>query len=112
MSSAVAAAGAFVLSPASPGHADAVAYLTNVTLGPGYYFASADAALQYGYRLCDKVRRGEPYALILAAVKDDVGDPGEYQTAFLLNQAVNELCPAAIWQLRNSAAHHRAGGTS
>jgi hypothetical protein len=25
----------------------------------------------------------------------------------LISQAVNELCPAQIWQLRNSAAHYR-----
>ena len=27
-----------------------------------------------------------------------------YQGAYLINQAVNELCPAQIWQLRQSAA--------
>ena len=28
----------------------------------------------------------------------------EYQAAYLINQAVGELCPAQIWQLRQSAA--------
>ena len=33
----------------------------------------------------------------------------DYQAAYLINQAVNELCPALIWQLRNSAAHYTGG---
>jgi hypothetical protein len=32
--------------------------------------------------------------------------PRRLPTRLLINQAVNELCPSMIWQLRNSAAHY------
>ena len=35
--------------------ADQVAYLVNVTVRPGYNFPNAQAALDYGYGICDKV---------------------------------------------------------
>ena len=37
-------------------------------------------------------------------VKADFNTADYYQGAYLINQAVNELCPAQIWQLRQSAA--------
>jgi hypothetical protein len=40
-------------------------------------------------------------------VKADFSTFDEYQASYLITQAVNELCPALIWQLRNSAAHYR-----
>jgi hypothetical protein len=100
----VATAG-FVATPAARG--DAVAYLVNVTVRPGYNFADADAALAYGQGICDKVAQGRWYAQILADVKADFGTSDEYQASYLVAQAVNELCPALIWQLRNSAAGYR-----
>ena len=36
-------------------------------------------------------------------VKADFNTADYYQGAYLINQAVNELCPAQIWQLRQSA---------
>ncbi|OBH34602.1 hypothetical protein A5692_12880 [Mycobacterium sp. E342] len=87
-----------------PARADAVAYLVNVTVRPGYNFANADAALAYGNGICDKVRAGERYAQIMAEVKGDFGNSDEYQASYLISQAVGELCPAQIWQLRQSAA--------
>lgn len=95
-------------------HADVVAYLLNVTVRPGYTFANADAALNYGHSLCDRVSQGHSYAEVMAAVEADFNTTDEYQASYLISQAVNELCPAQIWQLRNSAAHYRrpapAGG--
>ena len=37
-------------------------------------------------------------------VKADFHTTDYYQAGYLINQAVNELCPAQIWQLRQSAA--------
>ncbi len=102
--------GAFSTPAAS---ADDVAYLVNVTVRPGYNFPNADAALAYGHGICDKVAQGRSYADLVRDVQADFATSDYYQGAYLINQAVNELCPALIWQLRNSAAHYRpppAGG--
>jgi hypothetical protein len=88
-------------------HADEVAYLLNVTVRPGYNFANTDAALRYGHGVCDKVSQGRSYAQVMGDVKADFNTSNEYQASYLISQAVNELCPALIWQLRNSAAHYR-----
>lgn len=96
--------GAVIGSPSARG--DTVAYLVNVTIRPGYNFPTADAALAYGYGICDRVRAGSRYADDIAAIQADFGTTDDYQAAYLINQAVNELCPALIWQLRQSAAHY------
>ncbi|CFS68243.1 Conserved membrane protein of uncharacterised function [Mycobacterium tuberculosis] len=54
--------------------------------------------------------RGRPYAQIIADVKADFDTRDQYQASYLLSQAVNELCPALIWQLRNSAVDNRRSG--
>jgi hypothetical protein len=41
------------------------------------------------------------------AVTADLNASDYYQGAHLVNQAVNELCPAQTWQLRQSAAGYR-----
>lgn len=92
---------------AAPAAADEVAYLVNVTMRPGYNFADADHALAYGRGICDKVVSGRGYADIMADVKVDFANPDEFQASYLISQAANELCPAQIWQLRNSAAGYR-----
>jgi hypothetical protein len=102
-----AAAGAATLASAPSAHADVVAYLVNVHVRPGYNFPNADAALGYGYGICDKVAGGRSYAQVTDEVKADFATSDEYQASYLISQAVNELCPAQIWQLRNSAAHYR-----
>jgi len=107
--SAVATAAA--LTGASPANADAVAYLVNVTVRPGYNFANADDALAYGHGICDKVEQGRAYAQIEGDIWADFNTNDEYQASYLISEAVNELCPASIWQLRNSAAHYRPTGT-
>lgn len=102
-----ASGGLFVIGTAPQVRADAVAYLVNVTVRPGYNFPNADTALAYGYDICEKVRAGRPYAQVTGDVKADFGTSDEYQASYLITQAVNELCPALIWQLRNSAANYR-----
>lgn len=99
--------GVGALASAPSVRADVVAYLVNVTVRPGYNFANADAALSYGHAICDKVSQGRSYAQVMGDVKADFNTSDEYQASYLISQAVNELCPALIWQLRNSAAGYR-----
>ncbi|MCV7172391.1 DUF732 domain-containing protein [Mycobacterium manitobense] len=95
------------VTTAGPAGADAVGYLVNVTVRPGYNFPNADAALAYGRGICDEIAAHRPYAQIIADIRADFRSTDEYQAAYLVNQAAGELCPAQIWQLRNSAAHYR-----
>lgn len=97
-----AAAAAFTLAPAA--NADVVAYLVNVHVRPGYNFPNADAAIGYGNSICDRVAAQMSYAQLVGEVGADFNTSDYYQSAYLINQAVNELCPAQIWQLRQSAA--------
>jgi Protein of unknown function (DUF732) len=87
--------------------ADAVAYLVNVHVRPGYNFPNSEAALSYGYGICDKVSAGRPFAEVMSEVRADFNSSDEHQASYLISQAVNELCPAFIWQLRSSAANYR-----
>jgi Protein of unknown function (DUF732) len=93
-----------VLATAQPAHADNSGYLVNVTVRPGYNFPNADAAIGYGNSVCDRVAAKMSYAQLVDQVKADFNTADYYQGAYLINQAVNELCPAQIWQLRQSAA--------
>jgi hypothetical protein len=103
---AAAALCAITVAAPAPAHADAVAYLVNVTVRPGYNFASADAALSYGHEICDKIGAGRGYPQLIGDVKADFNTTDEYQAAYLITEAANELCPALIWQVRKSAAHY------
>jgi hypothetical protein len=97
---------AVALAPSA--QADVVAYLVNVHVRPGYNFPDADAAIGYGTSVCDRVAAKMSYAELVDQVKADFDTVDYYQGAYLINQAVNELCPAQIWQLRQSAAGYRA----
>ena len=101
---------ALICTSAPWARADDVAYLINVTVRPGYNFANAEAALNYGHGICDKISQGLPYGRIMNDVKADFGTTDEYQASYLISQSANELCPALIWQLRNSAAGYRPPG--
>ncbi|MEV3905500.1 DUF732 domain-containing protein [Mycobacterium sp. NPDC050551] len=103
---ATAVLGVGVTAPA-PADADAIGYLVNVTVRPGYNFPNADAALAYGHGICDEIAAHRPYTQIIADIRADFRTTDDYQAAYLVNQAAGELCPAQIWQLRNSAAHYR-----
>jgi Protein of unknown function (DUF732) len=100
-----------MITAGTPAHADAVAYLVNVTVRPTYHFASADAALAYGQGICDNVKEGRSYSQIVGDIWADFNTTDDFQASNLINQAVNELCPALIWQLRNSAADYRPTAT-
>ena len=104
-SAGLLSAAALISPPAA--HADQVAYLVNVHVRPGYNFPNAEAALGYGYSICDRVAAQMGYAQLVDQVKADFHTTDYYQGAYLINQAVNELCPAQIWQLRQSAAGYR-----
>ena len=91
---------------AQSARADAVAYLVNVTVRPGYNFPNADTALAYGNGICVKIGRGTTYSQLVAETMADFATTDEYQAVYLINQAANELCPELIWQLRQSAAHY------
>jgi Protein of unknown function (DUF732) len=97
---------AALITPATA-QADATAYVLNVTIRPGYHFANAQDAIGYGLQVCDKVSQGRSYGQVMGEVKNDFSTADEYQASYLIAQAVNELCPALIWQLRNSAANYR-----
>ena len=107
--SALAAAG---MVEAGSARADAVAYLVNVTVRPGYNFANANAALAYGHGVCDKIAAGRSYAQLIGDLKADFNTPDQYQASYLIAQSANELCPAQIWKLRRSAADHVPGAAS
>jgi len=87
--------------------ADSVGYLVNITVRPGYQFSGPDDALRYGYQLCDGVGAGQPYAAMIGQIKADQQTTDEYQAGYLLGQAIDELCPVQIWQLRQSAAGYQ-----
>ena len=97
-----------VLAGTPTASADAVAYLVNVTVRPVYHFANADQALAYGQGICDKIAQGRPYAQLVGDIKGDFNTSDEFSASYLISQAANELCPAQIWQLRNSAAGYVA----
>jgi hypothetical protein len=98
-------AAAFPHPPSARG--DAVAYLVNVTVRAGYNFANAGDPLAYRNGVCDNVAQGRGYAEITGEVKGDFQTADEFLASYLISEAVNELCPALIWQQRNSAAHYR-----
>ncbi|MGO9103132.1 MAG: DUF732 domain-containing protein [Mycobacterium sp.] len=98
--------GGAALATAPAATADQVAYLVNVHVRPGCNFANAEQALGYGYGSCDKIAAGEGYPQLMVEVKADFNTSDEYQASYLISQAAQELCPALIWQLRNSAAHY------
>ena len=103
----VGSLGAAALFVPAPAVADDVGYLVNVTVRPGYNFPNADAALSYGYGLCDGIRAGQGYPQLAQRIRSDFTTTDELQVSYLLSQATQELCPAQIWQLRQSAADYR-----
>lgn len=83
-----------------------IEYTYNVTVRRHYAFPGNDA-LGYGFGICDKVGRGAPYADVMRDVKADVSPNDEFAANYLVSYAVGILCPAQIWQLRNTAAGYR-----
>lgn len=96
--------GGLATTAAPAAGADVVAYLVNVHVRPGYNFPNGDVAIAYGQTICDRVSAKMPYAQLVDQLKVDFHTSDYYQAGYLINQAINELCPAQIWQLRESAA--------
>lgn len=94
------------LAPAA--QADQLGYLINVTVRPVYHFANADAALGYGYSMCDRLAAGEGYPQLAESIRRDFDTRDEFSVSYLLSQSTQELCPAQIWQLRQTAGGYRA----
>lgn len=99
-----AGVGGIATTVAPAAGADVVAYLVNVHVRPGYNFPNGDVAIAYGQTICDRVAAKMPYAQLVDQLKVDFHTTDYYQAGYLINQAINELCPAQIWQLRESAA--------
>ncbi|SPM35181.1 hypothetical protein OCQ_27750, partial [Mycobacterium rhizamassiliense] len=107
-----AAFGLLVLTPPPRAHAapaPEVEYVYDVVVRRHYGFPNNDA-LTYGHGICDKVGRGEAYGQVMGDVKSDVTPSDEFAANYLVSYAVNLLCPALIWQLRNSAAGYLPPG--
>ncbi|HYO01037.1 MAG TPA: DUF732 domain-containing protein [Mycobacterium sp.] len=106
---ACTAFGVVTQTPAPPAHAapaPEVEYTYNVVVRRHYAFPNNDA-ISYGYGICDKVSRGESYPQVMGDVKSDVVPNDEFAANYLVSYAVGILCPAQIWQLRNSAANYQ-----
>lgn len=101
------AASTFVVPRASAKPDPEVEYVYDVVVRRHYNFANADEAVKYGYAICDKVTRGESYAQVMGEVKNEVLPNDEFAANYLVSYAVNLLCPAQIWQLRNSAGGYQ-----
>ena len=83
-----------------------VEYVYDVAVRRHYNFPNNDA-LGYGQGICHKVSQDESYGQIMSDVKNDVAPNDEFAANYLVSYAVNLLCPAEIWQLRNSAARYQ-----
>ena len=83
-----------------------VEYTYDVVVRRHYAIPNNDA-IAYGYGICDKVRSGESYMQVMGEVKGDVVPNDEASANYLVSNAVGILCPAQIWQLRNSAAGYQ-----
>lgn len=95
---------ASVLTTAQSARADNIGYLVNVTVRPGYNFPNADAALAYGNGICDQIRSGASYGQLVKNIRAELNNSDEFQASYLMSQSTQELCPDAIWLLRQSAA--------
>jgi hypothetical protein len=100
---------ASAVSTPAVAEADTVAYLVNVTVRPGYNFSNANEALAYGNGLCGRMAAGRGYPELVNDVKRDFAFRDDYQASYLINQSAQELCPAQIWHLRQTAAGYRPG---
>ena len=101
--------GAMVGSPvpvALAAPAPEVEYTYDVVVRRHYDFPNNDA-IGYGYGICAKVGSGEGYPQIMGEVKSDVSPNDEFAANYLVSYAVGILCPAQIWQLRNSATNYQ-----
>lgn len=106
ITAALGAAAQIQAPPAAAAPAPEVEYTYDVVVRRHYDFPNNDV-LGYGYGISDKVTQGKPYATVMGEVKSDLFPNDEQAANYLVSYAVNILCPAQIWQLRNSAANYR-----
>jgi hypothetical protein len=93
---------------ASAAPAPEVEYVYDVMVRRHYNnFANPADAVNYGYGICDKLGHGEGYSQVMGDVKSDIVPNDESAANYLVSYAVNLLCPAQIWQLRDSAAYYQ-----
>jgi hypothetical protein len=83
-----------------------VEYEYNVAVRRHFNFPNGDG-VGYGFGICGKVTTGESYGQVMGDVKNDVTPNDEFSANYLVGYAVDLLCPAQIWQLRNSAQGYR-----
>ena len=110
ITAAAGVAGSLPLGPVPRAYAapaPEVEYVYDVMVRRHYSFANPAEAINYGHGICDKVGRGDSYAQVMGEAKNDVVPNDEFAANYLISYAVNLLCPALIWPLRNSAAHYR-----
>lgn len=102
----IAATGICGAAPAGALPAPEVEYVYNVMVRRHFDFPNNDA-LGYGWGICDKVTRGVTYADVMGDTKRDVFPNDEQAANFVVSNSVGILCPAQIYQLRNTAAGYR-----
>ena len=110
IAAAAGVAGSVTLAPVPRAYAapaPEVEYVYDVMVRRHYNFSNPNEAVDYGHGICDKVSRGESYAQVMGDVKNDIVPNDEFAANYLVSYAVNLLCPAQIWQLRDSAAHYQ-----
>jgi Protein of unknown function (DUF732) len=100
-----------VVPSATAAPAPEMEYVYDVTMRRHYNFPNPGDAVGCGYGICDKVGRGNSYAQVMDDVKLEVAPADEASANYLVSYAVNLLCPALIWQLRNSAAGYQPAPT-
>lgn len=105
----MAATGVCGAAPAGAVPGPEIEYVYNVIVRRHFDFPNNDA-LAYGFGICDKVTRGVPYPEVMADTKRDVFPNDEQAANYVVSYAVGILCPAQIWQLRNTAAGYRPPG--
>jgi hypothetical protein len=93
-------------APANAVPGPEIEYVYNVMVRRHYDFPNNDA-IGYGFGICDKVTSGVGYPQVMGDVKNDVFPNDEFAANYLVSYAVGILCPAQIWQLRNTAAGYR-----
>jgi Protein of unknown function (DUF732) len=103
---AVTVAASTLPIPAHAAPAPEVEYTYDVMVRRHYNFPNNDA-VGYGYGICDRVSHGETYSEAMSDVKRDVTPNDEFAANYLVSYAVNLLCPAQIWRLRNSAGGYQ-----
>jgi hypothetical protein len=92
---------------ASAAPAPEVEYVYDVMVRRHYNFPNSGEAVNYGYGICQKVTQGERYAQVMDDVKNDVLPNDQFAANYLVSYAIQLLCPAQIWQLRNSAGGYQ-----